>query len=95
MPHEYDIISRIGVSLFAIMYEKTTNRKQRILETFALLTSSRFFRIFGLMKSMVSVVVAVIVIEERVETDAAIKRTRITPTRTSEISDIFSIFGIR
>ena len=44
---------------------------------------------------MVKVVDAVMVMEERVETEAAMRRTRMTPMRTCEILLIESILGMR
>ena len=76
-------------------YETTTKRRQKTFVSLASQTLSLSLKKCGIMKSMESVVDAVMVIEERVETDAAMSRTRITPIRTFESPAVFNIFGIR
>lgn len=81
--------------LFAIIYESTTNTPQITFVVRAVLAESIFGNSRSLIKSMVRVEDAVMVIAARVDTDAEIRSTRISPSNILERPAPESMFGTR
>ena len=95
IPHEYDIISSMGVSVFATRYEQATNIRQRTLMTTVSFLSFIFRNNLFFIISMESTDEAVSEMDESVDTDAEMSSTSITPRRTEGSEARASIFGTR
>ena len=95
IPQEYDIITSIGVSgVMAMTNESRMKSTDTILQTTPTLSPVAFFIQTGAIKSIVSVVDAVIVIDARVDTDAEMRSTSIIPRSIVGTFEITSILGM-